>query len=167
MERFDLTEEYQTIELLKERFIINKKLDTEFFKFDIRRIRDFSDYTTESMLYEMMKIIAYEKKTDILEVDFPANLWEFIKSYYLPSFFRKYFPVKTIKMRINAEVKVKYLDIPVALQDKNPKIQILSLEPNWTKYFKKVLKRVESDVETINISHPEVKTISFKDENYE
>ena len=142
MEIHDLTYETQTINLLKERFCINKKIDPNFIKFDIRKIRDVHDYNVECMLYEMEKIIAYEDKTWIVEYDVPSSLWQFIKMEYLPRFVRKLFPVKFTKLKFEVSGDVKYIDIPVSLQDKNPKVVIRQFVPNWPAWMEKLKSNV-------------------------
>lgn len=133
----NITEEIQVIELLKQRFYIKYKIDPEILKYDIRFVREHFDWTTENLLLELEKVVAFEKKKEVVTYLFPKNLWQLIKEFYLPNWFKRLCrPTKFIEMKINIDLDVKYLDIPVFLQDKNPIIQIFNYDcykPFYTK----------------------------------
>jgi hypothetical protein len=97
------------------------------------------------MLFEMKTAVAIEKTQDTCVYQFPETLWQFIKEYYLPKFFKKWFPVRYTTLKILVDLDIKYLDIPVSLPDKKPKMVITKLKNSLPDYMK--MEEVENGME--------------------
>jgi hypothetical protein len=146
MESRNLTEEIQVIELLKERFYIENKIDAEILLYDIRFVRNYFDDISGNLLIKLEKFIAMEKKKEVVTYLFPKNLWQLIKEFYFPNFLKRLCkPTKFIEMNINIDLDVKYLDIPVYLQDKKPVIRIKNLDSEKLFYTRKMINGLATD----------------------
>ena len=146
MESKNLTEEIQVIELLKERFYIAHKVDANILSYDLRMVRGYFDDLSLNLLLELKQFIAKEKKKEVVVYLFPKNLWQLIKEFYLPNWLKRLCrPTKFVEMKINIDLDIKYLDIPVYLHDKSPVIHILNLEGVKPFYTKEIENGMETD----------------------
>src|SRR5574343_1912991 len=133
----NITEEAHIIELLRERFYINYKISPDILKYDIKFVRDHFDHISESILIQLEKHIWQQKTKEDCFYNFPKTLWQLIKEFYFPLWLKRFFrPVKFDKIKISVDLNIKYLDIPVSLQNRSPVLQIASLNCDVPSYVR-------------------------------